>query len=174
MKKFFERFAVVLLALLLFTSFSFAQTISNTTSTTVKETVRGYSVCLDFGTVANSVTETGYVDLRDWKSIDSIAVSISGYNEVDVDSVNFWLGNYTNDGFICDAAAGVLYQASTLDVAASGSDFLNLVTTNATKLSKVALRGATGIKVQLESAASGNDATDPNDCWLMFHIYGTK
>lgn len=170
MKKFLFGF----IALVLFTSFSFAQTISNTTSTVTEKTVRGYSVCLDFGTVANSVTETGYVDLRDWKSVDSISVSISGYNEVDIDSVNFWVGNYTNDGFVVDAAAGVLYQACTLDVAASGSDFLNLVTSNATKLTKLALRGATGIKVQLESQATGNDATDPNACYLMFHIYGTK
>lgn len=166
MKKFLFGF----LALVLFTSFSFAQ--SDATSSI--KTVKGYSICFDFGTIANSGQETGYVDLRDWQSIDSVTVSLSASNETDIDTVNFWVGNWTNDGFISDASAGVLYQASTLDVAASATDFLNLVTTNATRLSKANLRGATGVKFQIEAQSSGNDATDPNALYIVFRIFGTK
>lgn len=135
---------------------------------------KGYSVVYDLGTVTNSTQETGYLDLRNWQKIDSVTVSLSATNETDIDTVNFWIGNYTQDGFVKDAAAGVIYQASTLDVAAAGTDFLNLVTSNATPLTGLALRGCNGVYFELEAGASGNDATDPNALYIHFKIHGTK
>ena len=135
---------------------------------------KGYSVVFDLGTVANSSKKTGTLDLRGWSKVDSVTVSISASNETDIDTVNFWVGNYTQDGFIKDAAAGVLYQACALDIAVNITDFINLVTTGATRLTGSALRGCNAVYFEVEAASSGNDATDPNAAYLHFKIHGTK
>lgn len=135
---------------------------------------KGFSVVEDLGTMANSGQETAYLDLREWKTLDSVVVSLSAKGEIDIDTCNFYVGNYTNDGFIMDATAGVLYQAVTIDLAAAATDFLLLTTSNATKLTGTALRGVTGIKAVIEGASSGNDATDPNALYICWRIYGTK
>lgn len=167
MKKYIAIFAILMLVVTLFQFESFAQRQTKIT--------KGFSVSEYLGTVANSSQETAYLDLREWSKVDSVVVSLSATNETDVDTVNFYIGNYTpTGGFVSDAAAGVLYQASTLDVAASGTDFLALLTSNATKLTGAALRGANGIKAVLEVSAAGNDATDPNALYINWRIYGTK
>lgn len=154
--------------IVIFITMAFVQTPAQT------KIVKGFSVVEDLGTLANSGQETAYLDLREWKTLDSVVVSLSARGEIDVDTCNFYVGNYTNDGFIVDASAGVLYQAVTLDVAASATDFLLLTTSNATKLTGTALRGVTGIKAVIEGASSGSDATDPNALYICWRIYGTK
>ena len=139
-----------------------------------QKTTRGFSVVEDLGTQANAAQETCYLDLRDWKSVDSVVVSISAVNETDVDTVNFYLGNFTNDGFICDAVAGVIYQAITINIADAATDFELLLTSGASVLTGTAIRGANGIKAVIEVGAAGNDATDPNALYIHWRIYGTK
>ena len=139
-----------------------------------QKTTRGFTVVEDLGTQANAAQETVYLDLRSWSRVDSVVVSLSAVGEIDVDTVNFYLGSFTNDGFISDAAGGVLYQAVTLDVAAGATDFEVLLTSNATRLTGAAIRGATGIKAVIEIGASGNDATDPNALYINWCIYGLK
>ena len=137
--------------------------------------VSGFSVIENLGTQANSAQETFYLDLRGWKSVDSVTVAVSCTGEIDVDTVNFYIGNFTNDGFIPDAAGGVIYQAITLNVAASATDFELLVdANNVTVLTGAALRGANGIKAVVEIGAAGNDATDPNALYFHWKIHGTK
>lgn len=136
--------------------------------------VRGFSVVEDLGTQANSAQETVYLDLRDWKSVDSVTVSLSAVGEIDVDTINFYIGNFTPDGFISDAAAGVLYNAVTLNLADGATDYELLLTTGATVLTSGALRGCNGIKGVIEIAAAGSDATDPNALYIHWKIHGTK
>lgn len=163
MKKLFVLFSIILL-LFAFTDINAQQ----------NPETEGFSVCFDLGTIANSTTYTGTLDLRGWSKIDSVTVSVSATNETDIDTLNMWVGNYTQDGFVSDAAAGVLYQAVSLNIADNASDFINLVTSNATKLTGSALRGANAVYFEVESASSGNDATDPNAAYIVFHIHGTK
>ena len=139
-----------------------------------QQVVKGFSVTENLGTQANAAQETFYLDLRGWKSVDSVSVSVSCTGEIDVDTVNFYIGNFTSDGFISDAAGGVLYQAITLNVAAAATDFELLVTSNATVLTGVALRGCNGIKAVVEVGAAGNDAADPNALYFHWKIHGTK
>ncbi len=157
-------FLIALLIMFLFTTLSFAQT----------KITRGFSVVEDFGTVTNSGQETAYLDLRGWKTVDSVSVALVAVNETDVDTINFYPGVYTGDGFKPDAAASVLYQAVTINIADGSTDVENLVTADATKLTGVALRGFNGVKAVIEIAAAGNDATDPNALYIHWRIWGTK
>jgi len=137
---------------------------------------KGFSVSEYLGTAANGSQKNAYLDLRDWETVDSVGFSFSCTGEIDIDTVNFYPGNYTFKGFKPDAAAGVLYQACAIDLAAGVSDGLVLqVTSNATKLTGAALRGANGIKAVIEiQNTSGNDATDPNELNVNWRIYGTR
>lgn len=165
MKKLFVSLIIVLFAI----AVSFAQS----DATVVKSEVTNLGVTFDLGTVTNGTNEVSYVDLRGWKSIDSIVVSLSASNETDIDSVVFYLGNLGPYGFIADASAGALHQVSLLDVAASGTDFVPLLTSDATLLTKGALRGVSAIKA-VYKANTGNDATDPNKLVAFWRVYGTK
>lgn len=142
-------------------------------ATVQRSEVTNLGVAFDFGTVTNGTNEVSYIDLRGWKSVDSIVVSLSASNETDIDSVVFYLGNLGPSGFIVDASAGALHQVSTLDVAAGGTDFLALLTSDATLLTKAALRGVSAIKA-VYKANTGNDATDPNKLVAFWRVYGTK
>lgn len=158
-----------LMVLILLAGTLFAQTDKTTTG----EVKKGAYVTQSFEGVANSATDICYLDLRGWKTVDSVVVSIAVENETDIDTVNFMRGTYF-DGFISDAAAGVLYQAVTLNVADAATDVEPLLTSNATVLSKAALRGFNYIKATIEAGAAGNDATDPNAMYLTWQIFGTK
>lgn len=147
--------------------------LAQTDGTVQKADVTNLGVAFDFGTVTNSTNEVSYLDLRGWKSVDSVVVSLSASNETDIDSVVFYLGNFGPYGFISDASAGALHQVSSLDVAASGTDFLVLETSGATLLTKSALRGVSAIKA-VYKANTGNDATDPNKLVAFWRVYGTK
>jgi len=159
-----KHFLIALLTLVIFSVISFAQTKSS----------RGFSVVENFGTVSNAGQETAYLDLRGWKTVDSVSVALVAVNETDVDTVNFYPGVYTNQGFISDAAASVLYQAVTINIADGATDVENLVTSDATKLTGAVLRGFNGIKAVIEVAAAGSDATDPNALSIHWRIWGTK
>lgn len=163
-------FLITMLMVFILTAF-----ISPPVKAQLQQRVRGFSVTENLGTQANSAQETFYLDLRGWDTVDSVTVSVSCTGEIDVDTVNFYVGNWTNDGFIPDAAAGVIYQAITLNVAAAATDFELLVDANdITVLTGAAIRGANGIKAVLEVGAAGNDATDPNALYFQWRIHGTR
>ena len=126
---------------------------------------------LDFGTLANSVTETQYVDLSSWRVIDSISVALAGTGEVDVDSVDIYLGYKDADGGWYGSTAYT--HTSTLDLAAGVKSWVLLTVTNATKLTKAVMRGVTSLKVTTRGSTSGNDATDPNRLKVIFYVWGT-
>lgn len=139
--------------------------------------VNGFSVVQNLGTAAVGSQKIAYLDLRGWKTVDSVGVSLSASGEIDVDTVNFYPGNYNNKGFRSDAAASVLYQAVTLDLADGVADGnFPLLTSNATKLTGAALRYCNGVEAVIEvQNTNGSDATDTGQnltiCW---RIYGTK
>lgn len=164
---------IILLPLMFSTTFINAQ--NDRTDTRVDQIVRGAFVTQSFGTVANAAQDICYLDLRGWSKIDSVVVSVSAENETDLDTINFYIGNYTGQsGFVSDAVAGVLYQAITINIADAATDFEVLLTSDATVLTGVALRGANYIRAVIEAAAAGNDATDPNAYHINWHIFGTK
>jgi len=142
----------------------------------LQQKVRGFSVTENLGTQANAAQETFYLDLRGWDTVDSVTVSVSASGEIDVDTVNFYVGNFTNDGFIPDAAGGVIYQAITLNLADGVTDFELLVDANdITVLTGAAIRGANGIKAVVEVGAAGNDATDTDQAlYFNWRIHGTR
>lgn len=163
MKSIKSFFAIFLLALL-FTAFIFPQ----------DKITNGFSVVEYLGTAANSSQKTAYINLSGWTQVDSVVVSIGATNETDIDTINFHLGMYTSKAFVVEAAAAVLYQAVTINIADAATDIEPLFTSNATKLTKAALRGYDGIKAVIEMASSGNDATDPNAVYILWRIYGVK
>lgn len=135
---------------------------------------------LDFGTLANSVTETKYLGLGEWANIDSIAVGYAATGEIDVDSIDIYLG-WNNSTFAGELPATGWYGAtaytfvSTLDNAAGVKTWANILVSGATALTSAVLRGGiNSLKVVTRGAAAGNDATDPNKFIVLFHIWGTK
>ncbi len=154
------------LFVLLFAAISFAQT----------TTYDGHFAYVDCGTVANSVDETGYVDLSrlGLSKIDSISVTAIGTGELDVDSVDCYVGvNDIPDGLIRYSSTAITFTV-TINVAAGASAFEQLYSSNATLLTQEALRGANVIKVITRGATAGNDATDPNKLILVFEAWGTQ
>ena len=131
-------------------------------------------VTVDFGTVANSVDEYAYVsfDQMKFSRIDSISVTAIGTGELDIDSVDFYMGN--SGGGISRFSGTALTQAVTINVNAGVSAYEHLLTSGATRLSAANIRGANLLKIQTRGAASGNDATDPNQLVLVLQFWGQK
>lgn len=128
----------------------------------------------DLGTIANSVNETGFVDLSGWSKIDSVSVTYVGLGEMDVDSLTIYRAvKVGNDKFIPDVSVLGNFTV-TLNLAAGVYDLEPLFSSNATLLTGAALRGCNALKYVTRGATSGNDATDPNRAWLVFQIWGTK
>lgn len=127
----------------------------------------------DLGTMANSVNETGYVDLSKFSKIDSVSVVFVGIGELDVDSLTVYKAVKVNDKWIHDVSVLGNFTV-TLNLAAGVADLEQLYSSNATLLTGAALRGCDGIYYVTRGATSGNDATDPNHGWLKFRVWGTK
>jgi len=131
---------------------------------------------VDFGTVANSVTETGYVNLDrlNYSHIDSISVTAIGTGELDVDSVDIYVGTADIKHGISRYSATANTFTSTIDVNAAASAFEQLYSSDATLLTGGLLRGANSLKVVTRGSVSGNDPTDPNKLVVVFQVWGTK
>lgn len=128
----------------------------------------------DLGTMANSVDETGFVDLTGWSKIDSISVTFIGLGEMDVDSLTLYRAVKLPNGQFKKDVSVLGNFTVTLNLAAGVYDLEPLFSSNATLLTGAALRGIDGIYYVTRGATSGNDATDPNRGWIKFQIWGTK
>ena len=126
---------------------------------------------LDFGTLTTYTAETKYLDLSGWSKIDSISILAVGTGEVDVDSIVVYGALQTTQGVWADVTVLGLGTV-TLNLADGTEDVELIVTSTATILTGVALRGLNGLKVVVYPAA-GCDATDPNKFMVAFQIWGT-
>jgi len=137
---------------------------------------------INFGTVANSVDETGYFHFGRYAqklgftAIDSIQISLFVEGEIDIDSLDCYLGVEGVNTNVADDAytATALTYTVTLNVAAAAEGVERLLVDNATLLTSAAIRGYNSVKIITRGATAGNDATDPNKLWVMFFIYGKK
>lgn len=140
--------------------------LSNETQAQPKTFDGAYCV-VNFGTLANSVSETQYVVLPNWVRLDSITVSAYGVGEVDVDSIDIYPGG-GNGAYSSTALTAI----STIDLADGVAGWQNCATNNATVLTGAALRSAKMLKLTTRGATSGNDATDPNSFSVGLRAYG--
>ena len=128
------------------------------------------AICdVNFGTVANSVDETQYVVLPNWAKLDSISIVVYGTGEMDIDSVDIYVG-HGNGHYSTTAVTAI----STIDLAASTKGWQRSTTDNATVLTGAALRGVEALKLTTRGATAGNDATDPNNYHVLLRAWGTK
>ncbi|MGV8131189.1 MAG: hypothetical protein ACP5N7_03780 [Candidatus Pacearchaeota archaeon] len=128
----------------------------------------------DLGTMANSVNETGFVDLTGWTKIDSISVTFIGKGEMDVDSLTLYRAVKLPDGTFKKDVSVLGNFTVTLNLADGVYDLEPLFSSNATLLTGAALRGIDAIYYVTRGATSGNDATDPNRGWIKFQIWGLQ
>jgi hypothetical protein len=134
---------------------------------------------VDFGTLANSVTETAYATLGNWAKIDSISVMAVATGETDVDSIDIYVG-FANSNTAGVSQTPGWYSAtaytfvSTVDVAVGVKVFQNVTVANATLLTGVVLRGVNSLKIVTRGATAGNDPTDPNKFLVGLQIWGTQ
>lgn len=159
-----KRLIFALMALFLFTSYSFSQGIVG---------VKSYNL----GTIANSVNESytsetfhGLLKQFGCNKIDSLIISMTVVGEADVDSLDWYPCNWTSTG---TAVKGTVKTFTvTLNVAAAGTGTEILKITGA-GLGSALWRGYEGFTFMTRGAASGNDATDPNNCKVTITFYGS-
>lgn len=148
---------IFVIVILLLAQFTFAQNV----------------IVRNLGTVANSVDETGYIDLSDWNKIDSVSVTFVGKGEIDVDSLTVYKAAKVGNTFVKDLTPIGNFTV-TLDLNDGVYDLEPLFSSGATLLTGAALRGCNAIYYLTRGATSGNDPTDPNNGWILFHVWGTK
>lgn len=129
----------------------------------------------NIGTLTEATTKTTYISLGDWSRIDSVSLSLAGTGELDVDSVNVYLGfTYSGGSYYGTTAYTFL---SDPNAAASTKFWSNGVGSAADKdaatvlTSAVMRHGVNALKVTV-AGADGCDATDPNELILIFNIWG--
>jgi len=119
----------------------------------------------NLGTIANTVWESYQYDtfkglLKEFgcTKIDSIIISMTVEGEADVDTLNWYPVNWTSNG---TAVVGTVKTFTvTLNVAAAG-------------IASSLWRGYEGFTWRTRGAASGNDATDPNNCKVTLTFFGS-
>lgn len=129
---------------------------------------------LDYGTLANSVSETQYLYLGENAVIDSIVVVATGTGELDVDSIDVYVGSYkrlTDGTFWQRYSTTNINLTCTINVDSAVSAYQRILSSDATQLTGAALRGVNALKVTTRGATSGNDATDPNKFVVIFYVY---
>ena len=134
------------------------------------------NVFVDFGTVAEAVEETAYINLDKlgYARIDSISVTAYGTGELDVDSVDFYVGVIDVLNGINRYSSTAITQTVTINVAAGASAFEQLYdTSGATPLTGEVLRGVNAIKIVVRGA-DGTDPSDPNRLLFLFKVWGEK
>lgn len=163
MKRFFL-IALILSAVAFFTAPSFAQGIVG---------VKTH----EYGTVANSVDESyvtytfdGLLKEFNCNKIDSLIIALTVEGEADIDSLMWYPCNFSGDGTVVKGTVKTF--TVTLNVAASAYGTEVLKVTNAGVASAL-WRGYEGFTLFTRGAASGNDATDPNDCKVTITFYGS-
>ena len=131
----------------------------------------------NLGTIANTVWESYQYDtfkglLKEFgcTKIDSIIISMTVEGEADVDTLNWYPVNWTSNG---TAVVGTVKTFTvTLNVAAAGTGTERLFVSNAGIASSL-WRGYEGFTWRTRGAASGNDATDPNNCKVTLTFFGS-
>ena len=128
---------------------------------------------LSYGLLTAYTTETQYVDLSGWASIDSISVTALAKGGVgnlcEVDSVVFYVGSKTKNGygFTSSAYLGVC----ALDPAASvETSQLLLTALGATPLSADVLRGVSMVKCVVYP--SDETSVAPSYFDVLFQVHG--
>lgn len=159
-----KKIIFVLLALVLFTAPIFSQGIVG---------VKSYNL----GTVANSVDESyqyetfaGLLKQFDCAKIDSIVISMTVVGEADIDSLDFYPVNWTSTGTAVKGTA--ITHTVTLNVAAAGTG-TEVLLVSGHGVQAVSYRGYEGFGFMTRGAASGNDATDPNNCKVTLTFFGS-
>ena len=144
------------------------------TTTTVSNSAITYQDCfidINFGTMTASTDNTqkqAHVDVSSWKTIDSVGCSVYGTGELDVDSVDIYIG--VAPGYHGTTA---YTRISSLDLAASTKGFsVTYPAVAADCITQALMRGAKNLKVQTRGAISGVGTT--NNCHVLLQIYGTK
>src|ERR1035437_5669953 len=111
---------------------------------------------INFGTVANAITGTQYLNLTGFTKVDSVVcVLVDKAQNINVDSLNFYPGVSIPglyEGANGSYSTSVTTQISTL--AAVGNQLL--LTTGATPLTAAVLRGYNFVKVTMAGSPTGN------------------
>lgn len=128
---------------------------------------------VNFGTLSNSVTKTMTTNIQGFTKIDSICVVAVGKGEVDVDSVDIYVGAVDKSGNTYYSSTANTFL-STLDLAAGVKGYLPLSLTGNVGLTGALVRTTNSLKIVTRGAASGNDPTDPNNFRVLLFVYGTK
>lgn len=159
-----KRLIFGLLALLLLTSFNYAQGIVG---------VKSYNL----GTIANSVDESyisetfdGLLKQFNCNKIDSMVISLTVKNETDIDSLMWYPVNWTVDG--TKVLGTVITYTVTLNIAAAGTGTQVLYTSNH-GVQPASFRGYEGFTILTRGAAAGNDPTDPNSGKVTITFWGS-
>ena len=129
---------------------------------------QGRFIDINFGALVTATPESQYVDLTGWAKIDSISCSAYALGEVDMDSVDVYVGY--GKGYFSTSA---LTFNVTINVAASTKVFEQLYVSGATVLTGAALRGVKSLKVTVAGDKDGGSEAG-NIFHVLFHIWGTK
>jgi hypothetical protein len=133
----------------------------------------------NLGTVANTVWEDYRYDtfqglLKEFgcNKIDSITVSITVKNETDIDTLNWYPVNWTNDGTAVNGTVKTFIV--TLNIAAAGTGTETPLITGAGLASSL-WRGKEGFGWRTRGAVSGNDVdgSNANSVKVTFTFYGS-
>jgi len=136
--------------------------------------------------VSNSKVKTGYLGLtnytKDGAVIDSIAIGIYAYGEIDIDTCEVFGGvmgevTYPQTGGVQISVAGTYETTSlgeallTINQDSAGVD----IVPEAVVLTSEAIQGYNTLKMTITAAASGNTATDPKQKVVLYaQIYTHK
>lgn len=125
-----------------------------------------------FTTLVEATTQTGYVSLGEWSSIDSITISIAGLGELDADSIVTYAGWQSRDGAFYSSTA--LTSIAAVNVATATKFYDNAVGTTAaavaaTVLTGVALKGANTLKCVVYPADGCGTGNYIN---VLYNIWG--
>ena len=128
---------------------------------------------LSYGLLTAYTTETQYLDLGGWESIDSVstfALARGGVgNLCEVDSIVFYVGAKTRNGV--GFASTAYTQLCTLNPTASTINYESLLTSDATKLTKAVMRGVNMIKCVVYP--SDETSVAPSFFDVGFQVWGT-
>lgn len=133
----------------------------------------------NLGIVANTIWEeyqsetfAGLLKQFGCNKIDSLTISVTVKNETDIDTLNWYPVNWTNDGTAVQGTVKTF--AVTLNVAAAGTGSETLLITGA-GLGSALWRGKEGFQFRTRGAVSGNDVTgsDANSVKVTITFFGS-
>ena len=133
-------------------------------------------VTLKFSTLLENTAQTGYVMLGDWSRIDSVGLTLAGYGEVGVDSVDVYPGWTGQDGAFYFGTAYTFLAGLNLGAATKGWD--NGVGSAADKdaatiLTSAVMRGSiNALKVIIQPKLNECGTGAGNYVYCIFRIWG--